>query len=120
MKCYELSDGQFQKVMIGRALAQDTPIILLDEPTTHLDLHHKVQILTLLRHIAHSAKKTVLFTSHEIDLAIQLCDKILIMGKDEMAFGTPNELIEKGCFHNLFPEDLIKFDEGSQSFKISN
>uniref|UniRef100_UPI002623BCD1 ABC transporter ATP-binding protein n=1 Tax=uncultured Muriicola sp. TaxID=1583102 RepID=UPI002623BCD1 len=78
-KCYELSDGQLQKVMIARALAQDTNIILLDEPTTHLDLYHKVQILKILQHIAHHTNKIVLFTTHEIDLAIQLCDKILIM-----------------------------------------
>ena len=59
-KCYELSDGQLQKVMIARALAQDTPLILLDEPTTHLDLYHKVQVLKLLQKITHEMQKTVL------------------------------------------------------------
>src|SRR5690606_23914035 len=58
-KCYGLSDGQLQKVMIARALAQDTPIMLLDEPTTHLDLYHKVSLLKLLQHIAHATKKTI-------------------------------------------------------------
>src|SRR5690606_19358160 len=56
-KCYELSDGQMQRVMIARAIAQDTQLILLDEPTTHLDLYHKVQILKLLKSIAHTTKK---------------------------------------------------------------
>ena len=75
-KCFEISDGQLQRVMIARALAQDTEIIMLDEPTTHLDLYHKVQILKLLRNIAKETGKTILFTSHEIELSIQLCDKM--------------------------------------------
>ena len=62
-KCFELSDGQLQKVLIARALAQDTPIILLDEPTTHLDLYHKVQVLKTMKHIAHELQKTVVYTT---------------------------------------------------------
>ncbi len=117
-KCYELSDGQLQRVMIARALAQDTSIILLDEPTTHLDLHHKVQILKLLKHIAHKTKKTILFTSHEIEMAIQLCDKILIMNKETHEFGEPCELIQNQSFERLFPSDTVKFDPKTGSFKI--
>ncbi len=75
-KCFELSDGQLQKVMIARALAQDTDLIILDEPTTHLDMYHKAFILKLLQNLVKETKKTILFSSHEIDLAIQLCDKI--------------------------------------------
>ncbi len=119
-KCHELSDGQLQKVMIARALAQDTRIILLDEPTTHLDLYHKVQILKLLQNIAHRTKKIVLYTTHEIDLAIQLCDRILILQQRNSAYGTPAELIESGEFYNLFPEDTIRFDPKSASFKVNN
>lgn len=117
-KCYELSDGQLQRVMIARALAQDTSIILLDEPTSHLDLHHKVQILKLLKYIAHKTQKTILYTSHEIEMAIQLCDKILIMNKKSHEFGKPNELIQKQSFERLFPEDTVKFDAKTGSFKI--
>lgn len=119
-KCHELSDGQLQKVMIARALAQDTRIILLDEPTTHLDLYHKVQILKLLQQIAHRTKKIVLYTTHEIDLAIQLCDSILILQPNKSAFGTPQELIEAEHFYDLFPEDTIRFDPQSASFKVNN
>ena len=118
-KCHELSDGQIQKVMIARALAQDTRIILLDEPTTHLDLYHKVQILKLLQDIAHKTDKIVLYTTHEIDLAIQLCDKMLIMERNRNSFGSPNELIESNRFTNLFPEDTIRFDPNSASFKVN-
>ena len=117
-KCYELSDGQLQRVMIARALAQDTSIILLDEPTSHLDLHHKVQILKLLKHIAHKTKKTILFTSHEIEMAIQLCDKMLIMNKETHEFGEPCELIQNQSFERLFPKDTVKFDAKTGSFKI--
>ncbi|WP_419211824.1 ABC transporter ATP-binding protein [Maribacter sp. X9] len=117
-KCYELSDGQLQRVMIARALVQDTPIILLDEPTTHLDLYHKVQILKLLKQIAHQTKKIILFTSHEIELAIQLCDKMLVLDGRTNAFDEPCKLIENNSFDTLFPTDLISFDANTGSFKI--
>lgn len=117
-KCYELSDGQLQKVMIARALAQDTPLLLLDEPTTHLDLYHKVQILKLLQKVSHEMNKTVLFTTHEIGLAIQLCDHMLILDGEDNPFGTPCELIEAKCFDRLFPRDLIEFDAGSGVYKV--
>ncbi len=118
-KCYELSDGQLQKVMIARALAQNTSIMLLDEPTSHLDLYHKAHILKLLKSIAHQTNKTVLFTTHEIDLAIQLCDKMLLLEKDKNTFGRPCELIEQKSFENLFPSDTITFDSMTGSFKVN-
>ncbi len=117
-KCYELSDGQLQRVLIARALAQDTSIILLDEPTTHLDLYHKVQILKLLKTITADTKKTILFTSHEIELVLQLCDKMLLLNAHGSSYGTPNELIEKGAFDNLFPSDTVSFDPHSKTFRI--
>jgi len=118
-KCYELSDGQMQRVMIARAIAQDTQLILLDEPTTHLDLYHKVQILKLLKSIAHTTKKTILFTTHEIEIAIQLCDKMLILEKNRSTFGSPCELISKKSFENLFPPDTITFDPQTGSFRVN-
>tara|TARA_R110002012_G_scaffold322099_1_gene555503 strand:+ start:38576 stop:39355 length:780 start_codon:yes stop_codon:yes gene_type:complete len=117
-RCYELSDGQLQRVLIARALAQDTPLMLLDEPTTHLDLYHKVQLLKLLKHIAHKTNKTILFTTHEIEVAIQICDKMLIINKENSVFGQPCELIKNAHFENLFPTDMIQFDASSGSFKI--
>ncbi|GMN09194.1 ABC transporter ATP-binding protein [Croceitalea sp. MTPC9] len=118
-KCHELSDGQLQRVLIARAMAQDTPLILLDEPTTHLDLYHKVQILKLLQELAHEHDKTIVFTTHEIDLAIQLCDKILILDGRENPFASPCELVEKGCFNTLFPSEMVKFDTKTGSFKVN-
>ena len=117
-KCYELSDGQLQRVMIARALAQDTSIILLDEPTTHLDLYHKVQIFKLLQKIAKQTKKTILFTSHEIEMVIQLCDTMVLLNGTNNTFGTPNYLIEQKAFDSLFPADTVTFDAKTGSFRI--
>lgn len=117
-KCYELSDGQLQKVMIARALSQDTDLIILDEPTTHLDMYHKAYILKLLQKLAKETNKTILFSSHEIDLAIQLCNTMIVMTKEEVASDTPCNLISKGTFNSLFPEDLIAFDQNTGSFRV--
>ena len=117
-KCFELSDGQLQRVLIARALAQDTAIILLDEPTTHLDLYHKVQILKSLKSIAYQTKKTILFTSHEIEMAIQLCDQMLILDGQQNSFDKPSKLIENKNFERLFPSDTVMFDAFTGAFKI--
>jgi len=117
-RCFELSDGQLQKVMIARALAQDTDLIILDEPTTHLDMYHKAYILKLLQKITKETGKTILFSSHEIDLAIQLCDTIIVMTNTEVICDAPCNLIEKGTFNSLFPKDLIAFDDKTGSFRV--
>ena len=117
-KCFELSDGQLQKAMIARALAQDTDLIILDEPTTHLDMYHKAYILKLLQRLAKETNKTILFSSHEIDLAIQLCDKLIVMTKNDVISDEPCNLISKGVFETLFPKDLIAFDEHTGSFRV--
>ncbi len=118
-KCYELSDGQLQKVMIARALSQDTAVIVLDEPTTHLDMYHKAYILKLLKKLTKETGKTILFSSHEIDLAIQLCDTMIVMTKENVITDQPCNLIANGTFEKLFPKDLIVFDDKSGSFKIN-
>jgi iron complex transport system ATP-binding protein len=118
-KCYELSDGQLQKVMLTRALAQDTDIIVLDEPTTHLDMYHKAYILKLLQKLTKETGKTILFSSHEIDLAIQLCDTIMVMTEQKLVCDTPCNLISQGVFEALFPDDLINFDSKTGSFRVN-
>lgn len=118
-KCYELSDGQLQKVMIARALAQDTDLIILDEPTTHLDMYHKAYILKLLQRLAKETNKTILFSSHEIDLAIQLCDSLIVMTDKAVIQDTPEQLLKDGVFNTLFPDDLIVFDKATGSFRVT-
>lgn len=118
-KCYELSDGQLQKVMIARALAQDTDVIILDEPTSHLDMYHKAYILKLLQRLTKETGKTILFSSHEIDLAIQLCDTMIVMQADKLVCDQPCNLIANGIFESLFPKDLIAFDNKTGSFRVT-
>ena len=118
-KCYELSDGQMQKVMIARALAQDTDIIILDEPTTHLDMYHKTYILKLLKNITKETNKTILFSTHEIDLAIQLCDTMVVFSQEKVVTDSPSNLINNGIFETLFPSNLIRFDSHTKSFRIN-
>jgi len=117
-KCFELSDGQLQKAMISRALEQDTAVIILDEPTIHLDMYHKAYILKLLQILVKETGKTILFSSHEIDLAIQLCDKMVVLTPKGVVSDTPTNLIAKGTFNDLFPKDLIAFDEVTGSFRV--
>jgi len=119
-KCYELSDGQLQRVMIARALAQDTQLILLDEPTTHLDLYHRAYILKLLKRLAIESGKTILFSTHEIDLAIQLSDKMLVMTSEKTHYNSPENLIRQGCFETLFPKETIHFDPEMKRFVLKN
>jgi len=117
-KCFELSDGQLQRVYIARALAQDTPLIILDEPTTHLDLYHRAYVLKLLKTLAKETKKTILFSTHEIDLAIQLVDKMLVMTSEGTHFESPCKLIEAGTFDSLFPKETIDFDKKTGRFRV--
>lgn len=119
-KCFELSDGQLQRVAIARALAQDTPIIILDEPTTHLDIYHRAYILKLLKKLASETHKTILFSTHEIDLAIQLADKMIVMASTGTYYEAPCKLIEAGRFASLFPKETVDFDEKTGRFIIKD
>jgi len=102
-RLYELSDGQLQMVMIARALAQDTPIILLDEPTAHLDLNNRVEIMNLLRQLSRLLNKAILIATHELDLALQTADEIWLAGRDKnIITGIPEELVLKGVFDEIF------------------
>lgn len=115
-KHFEISDGQLQKALIARALAQDTPLIILDEPTTHLDLHHKVSLFKLLKKLAIETNKCILFSTHDIDLAIQLSDEMVVMTPDQIIQDQPCNLIEKGIFNSLFKDEDILFDTEKGKF----
>jgi len=119
-KHFEISDGQLQKVLIARALAQDTPLIILDEPTTHLDLLHKFTLLQLLQKLAFETEKCILFSTHDIDLAIQLCDEMIIMTPEKTVQGEPCQLIESGIFNALFDNKSIGFDTEKGKFIFKN
>lgn len=117
-KHYEISDGQLQIVLIARALAQDTPLIVLDEPTTHLDLLHKVTLLKLLKKLTQETGKSILFSTHDIDMAIQLSDEMIIMTPESVVQNQPCNLIMKGNFNTLFQDEHIFFDAEKGKFVI--
>ncbi|WP_396153219.1 ABC transporter ATP-binding protein [Flavobacterium sp.] len=117
-KHYEISDGQLQKVLIARALAQDTDLIILDEPTTHLDLFHKVSVFKLLQKLAHETEKCILFSTHDIDLAIQLSDEMIVMTEGFCIQDQPCNLIKKGVFDTLFKDEHIVFDKEKGKFIV--
>ena len=117
-KHFEVSDGQLQKTLIARALAQDTDLIILDEPTTHLDLVHKVTLLKLLQKLTHETGKTILYSTHDIDLAIQLCDEIIVITEDKVYQNEPCKLIEEGVFEVIFKNENIQFDASHGKFNI--
>ena len=116
---YELSDGQLQRVLIARALAQDTEIIILDEPTAHLDMHQTIKIFSLLKKLVAETKKTVIISSHEINLSIQLADEIILITENNFEAGTPTELIKTNAFDTLFPKELVNFNKTLQQFVIN-
>ena len=105
----DLSDGEKQRVLIAKALAQQTPLILLDEPTAHLDLPNRILVLRLLRRLAHEEKKTVLISTHELDLAMQLSDRILLMAPHEggIQLDTAENLIRTDAFTQAFSMDIF-------------
>ena len=117
-KHYEISDGQLQKVLIARALAQDTPLIILDEPTTHLDLLHKVSLFKLLKKLTQETEKCILFSTHDIDMAIQLSDEMIIMTPEIVIQDEPCNFISKGIFATLFNDEHIVFDQEKGKFII--
>ncbi|MFK8060151.1 MAG: ABC transporter ATP-binding protein [Polaribacter sp.] len=116
---YELSDGQLQRVLIARALAQDTEVIILDEPTAHLDMHHTINIFSLLKKLVTETSKTIIISSHEVNLAIKLSDEIVVFTDDKCFSGTSTELIKENVFEELFPKELINFNKTLQQFVIN-
>lgn len=116
---FELSDGQLQKVLIARALAQDTPVIILDEPTTHLDLKHKAALLQLLKGLAVESGKSILYSTHDLDLALQMSDEIIVMSSGKTVQDTPDNLIKVKALDRLFEGTAITFDPEKRGFSIN-
>ncbi len=116
-KLYQLSDGQLQKAMIARALAQDGNVMILDEPTAHLDLNNRVEIMRLLRNLAHQHGKSILIATHELDLALQLADKlILLLPGGKMAKGMPEDLVLNGQLDETFQMKGYNLKTGKAEF----
>lgn len=105
------SDGECQKVLIARALAQATPVLLLDEPTAFLDLPNRAEIVRMLLSIAHDEGKAVLFSTHDLQLALDLCDRVILMRSGEGLWqGTPREALVSGELERAFSSSGVRFD----------
>lgn len=116
---HTLSDGERQKVMIAKALAQETPIIFLDEPTAFLDFPSKVEVMQLLHNLTHTLQKTVFMSTHDLELALQIADKIWLMDRTNgIAIGTPEDLSLEGKLSSFFSRKGITYDTETGFFRI--
>jgi iron complex transport system ATP-binding protein len=118
-KMHTLSDGENQKVMLARALAQDTPILMLDEPTAHLDLPSRIQLMRLLHRLARQTHKGILLSTHELDLALQVAGEVwLLQPGGQLHRGAPEDLVLNGVFEEAFVKDGVLYDKAAGAFII--
>ena len=117
---HTLSDGERQKVMIAKALAQQTPVIYLDEPTAFLDYPSKVEVLQLLCRISREADKVIFLSTHDVELALQMADTIWLMTQGEsVAIGSPKTLAEQGALGRFIEREGIVFDPKTMTIKVT-
>ena len=112
----QLSDGERQKVMIAKALAQQTPLIILDEPTAFLDLPSRIEILYLLKRLAKEEGKTIMLSTHDVEQSLAVADKLLLLGEDGLKFKSTSEAIESGDVTKLFESRGVVFDINTRRF----
>ena len=125
---HTLSDGERQKVMIAKALAQQTPVIFLDEPTAFLDFPSKVEMMQLLRRLAIEAQKTIFLSTHDFELALQVADRLWLMERTEVAqdtdcrlnVGTPQELAQNGALARYVERPGITFDAETLTVRVNS
>ena len=116
---HTLSDGERQKAMIAKALAQQTPVIFLDEPTAFLDYSSKVEMLQLLRRISREAEKTIFLSTHDVELALQLADTLWLM-TGSIAIGSPKALAASGDLERFINGKDISFDKETLSIRVNS
>lgn len=116
--CVSLSDGERQRVMIAKALAQQTPVVLLDEPTAYLDLPGKAAVMRLLVSLVRTHGKTVLLSTHDLDLALPLADRLWLLAPDGITEGTPAGLAGSGAVERFFSSADIGFLPADMRFRL--
>ena len=105
-----LSDGERQRVMLAKALAQETPFILMDEPTAFLDYPSRTETFMLLRKLAHEERKSILLSTHDLDLALKCCDQIWLLDKGTLTIGTPQDFSQNKALDRAFSTPNFQFD----------
>jgi iron complex transport system ATP-binding protein len=120
-KLNTLSDGEKQRVFIAKGLASEAPVMLLDEPTAHLDIPNKVNILSLLRRLTREYNRSVLVATHELELALKLADEVWLLMPDQTIFrSTPEELVSSGRLDQVFGNELLSFNAHSGNFTLNS
>lgn len=115
----KISDGQRQRVMLARAICQEPELIILDEPTSFLDVKYKLEFLSMLQELCRKKKMTVIMSLHELELAERVSDKILcVKGEYIDRFGTPEEIFQPGYIRSLFDIETGIFDEANSSMEL--
>lgn len=113
-----LSDGERQRVFIAKALAQNTPVILLDEPTAFLDFPAKIATMRLLKKLAHDAQKTILLSTHDVELALHMADNLWLLNQQTLTSGSPQLLAANGCIGRFFNTEGVQFDAATMRFDM--
>lgn len=113
-----LSDGEKQRVNIARAITQETPIIILDEPTAHLDIVNKIEVFKLLKQLTKEYSKTIILSTHHIEYALQVCDEIWTIHNHNLTSFKPKELVESKLIESIMDNEHITFDSETKTFKI--
>lgn len=117
----ELSDGEKQKVLIARALVQEPEIIILDEPTSHLDIRHRLELVDILKKLSKEKGISVILSLHEIDIALKSCDKVVLINKNKViAYGTPEEVVNEDIIKELYTIDDANFNNLLGTIELSN
>lgn len=115
-RLHQLSDGERQRVMIAKALAQETPVILLDEPTAFLDFAGKIKTMRLLQSLAHDKGKTILISTHDLEPAFHIADRLWLLSPTVITEGTPRTLADEGVLQQFFCADGMNFDSEALRF----
>ena len=114
-----LSGGERQRVYLARALAQETPVLLLDEPASHLDMKHQTMVYELLRRLERDKKKTIIMVTHDLNLAGQYCDTIVMLGKNgQVLHGRVKDILNERTIRNIFDTDCHVISSGDFNFFI--
>ena len=113
-----MSDGECQRILIARALAQDTPVILRDEPTAFLDLPNRYELATLLRRLAHDEGKCILFSTHDLDVALSLCDSVALIDTPSLHHLPAGEMVGSGLIERLFSGENARFDPETRTVRL--
>jgi iron complex transport system ATP-binding protein len=112
----ELSDGEYQRVMIARALAQDTPVMILDEPTAFLDLANKFSVVELIWNLCKKHNKTIIYSTHDINIALQYADVFWVFNKNNLSAGAPEDMLINKTIEHLFQDKDLVFDIDTTQF----